>query len=177
VTSAINPSQVIAVGCALQAYHLAQLTSELPLDAVLQSTSCKTLASPIGIIFPGLPEDGQDQSDVHGILIPGGVRLPCRRRVQFATMPGVTKVAFELWEVTVGVDVRQVDHSNKDTGSEGGDLDDEDDEEDEPEEMRNVVHKRGKLLVAAELPVDNGSSQVVLEAMVDLEGQLSWSIC
>lgn len=170
ITSTLDPSQVIAVGCALQAYHLAQLPRDLPVNVVLNATACKTSISPIGIVFPGLPQAGQ--SNLHGIVIPSNIRLPCRRRVQFAVAPGAGRVAFELWEASTEIDISQVQ-------PQGGHAEDDsdEDEEEEPEEVRTVVHKGQKLLTAVQVPLVADTAEVVIEVIMTAEGELSWRLC
>lgn len=172
VTSALDPSQVIAVGCALQAYHLAQLPDDLPLDKVLSNVNSTTASKPIGIVFPDLSQEGD--SSVHSVVIPSGVRLPCRRKVQFAVAPGSSKVALELWEASTTVDVTQIQPP---AASDAGDADESDDEQDdELEEVRTVSHTREILLAAGEIVVD-GRTDVVLEVVLKADASVHWKVC
>jgi len=169
ITSTLDPSQVIAVGCALQAYHLAQLPRDLPADVVLDATACKTSAFPIGIVFPGLAQPGH--SEIHGIVVPSNIRLPCRRRFQFAVAPGAGRVAFELWEASTEIDISQVQPQS------GNAEDESDEDEEEPEEVRTVVHKGHKLLTAVQVPLVAETAEVVIEVIMTAEGELSWRLC
>lgn len=172
VTSALDPSQVIAVGCALQAYHLAQLPDDLPLDKVLSNVNSTTASKPIGIVFPDSSQEGD--SSVHSVVIPSGVRLPCRRKVQFAVAPGSSKVAVELWEASTTVDVTQIQPP---AASDAGDADESDDEQDdELEEVRTVSHTRETLLAAGEIVVD-GRTDVVLEVVLKADASVHWKVC
>ena len=172
VTAKLDPSQVIAVGCALQAYHLSQLPEDLPIGKVLGNTSSNTASKPIGIVFPDLIQE--NESTVHSVVIPAGVRLPCRRRVQFAVAPGTSKVAFEFWEAPAEVKVTQIQPPPL---SDDGDADDVDDDQDEEmEEVRSVSYSREALVAVGEVSTEQ-QTDIVLEVILRRDSTVEWHVC
>lgn len=170
VTSKLDPSQVIAVGCALQAYHLAQLPEELPADKVLANVASKTASKAVGIVFPDLKDE--DKTAVHSVIIPAGVRLPCRRRVQFAVAPGTSKVAFELWEASSDVKVTQIQPP---PGSDDGDADLDDEQDEDLEEVRTVSHLRQALLTGATVDTEK-QTDIILEVIMKDDATVEWQV-
>lgn len=165
ITSALDPSQVIAVGCALQAYHLTQLPKD-SIDPTLQCVGSKTSAAPIGLVFP---DQASQDDQLHALVIPAGIRLPCRRLVEFEVAPGTSKVSFEIWEGKTDISVEQkaVEKTEQDEEEFS------DEEEEEPEEIRTVLHRRTQLLAAGEVEVE-GKTSVVLGLTLSEEG-IRWS--
>ena len=167
VTATIDPSQVIAIGCALQALHLSTLEDGLRLDEVLQSGSkpIDSTSSPIGIALPG--SEGPIIK-----LIDAGAPLPVRRRVRIPASS--SKVAVELWEGKDDVKVDKVEKPPKEekvNGDANGDAEDDeeyDEEEEEDEETRTPITSRVKCLGGLELDV--GGKHVVLEVIVQRGG-------
>jgi heat shock protein 1/8 len=161
VTSTIDPSEVIAVGCALSALHLSTLEEGLKLNDVLEygQGEVDTLSAPIGVALPG------SEGTITKIL-EKGAPLPLRRRVAFPVFGGVEKVALEIWEGKDEVKVEKVERSPRDQ-----DDDDDDDEEDEDEETKTPITVRTKALGGVELGV-KGGKQVVLEIVVQRGGGL-----
>jgi heat shock protein 1/8 len=155
VTAAIDPSEVIAVGCALQALHLSNL-QEVKIGDVLkladQPVDC--LAQPIAIALPG--------SDQLVTVIGSGAPLPVRRRVALPVEKGVEKVALELWEGKDEVKVEKVEREKFEP--EEGDEEDEEEEE-EDEEVKTPVVSKSAYLGLVELAGLKGEN-VLLEIIV-----------
>jgi heat shock protein 1/8 len=162
VTTTLDPSQVIAVGCALQAYHLAQLPEELPIPDILSATASKTVSAPVGIVFPGQPSE---DDLLHAVIIPSGLRLPCRRQVQFEVTPGSTSVAVELWEGKYDVKVEKQEPTPRDPE------DEEFSDDEEEEDIRTSICKRTKQLLAIEFPAE-GKNEVTLEVIINEDGSV-----
>ena len=164
VTTTLDPSQVIAIGCALQALHLSRLDEGMKLDDVLElakeSTSC--IAQPLGIVVPG--EEREEMIK----LIDTGAPLPVRRRVVLPVRKGTLKVALEVWEGKDEVKVEKVERSPADK-MDGEEEDEEDEEDDEDEEKKTPITKKVTLLGAVEVGVHNGGN-VLLEIIVQRGG-------
>jgi heat shock protein 1/8 len=164
VTSTIDPSEIIAVGCALTALHLSTLEEGLKLEDVLAygTEEAETLSAPIGVALPG------SEGEIYKILEKGAA-LPLRRRVAFPVTQGAEKVALEVWEGKDEVKVEKVEKGPKDEDDE-----DEDDEEEEDEEVKTPVTVRSKVLGGVQVKV-SGGKEVVLEIVVQKGGKLSVS--
>lgn len=169
ITSTIDPSEAIAVGCALQALHLATLPDTLSIDDVIElapnatTAQVETLSAPIGIALPKQAGD-----ELH-LLVPAATPLPCRRRVEIPIEKGTTRVGLEVWEGKAEVKVEK--HEKEAKVANGGD-DDEDDEdeddEDEDEETRTPIIKKSALLTGIELDgLSHNAKSVVLEIVVE----------
>ena len=164
VTAAIDPSQVIAIGCALTALHLSTLEDGLKLEDVLAygKESTGTVSKPIGLVLPG--QDGKEMISI----ISAGAPLPVRRRVALPVESGASKVAVEIWEGKEEVKVEKVERAPV----EKSDSDDEDDdEEDEDEETKTPITVREKAVGGLSVEVKNGKN-VVLELTVQRGGGL-----
>lgn len=162
VTVTLDPSEAIAIGCALQALHLSRLEEGMKVDDVLslakESVSCT--AQPIGIVMPG--QEGEEIIK----LVNGGAALPARRRVALPVAKGVSKVALEIWEGQDEVKVEKVAPSEKVDGE-----DEEEEEEEEEEENKTPVTKKVTQLGAVEVGLKDGGG-VVLEVIVQRGGGL-----
>ena len=165
VTAAIDPSEVIAIGCALQALHLSTLEEGLKLEDVLAfgRENAGTLAQPIGIAVPG------QEGDELVKIIEAGAPLPVRRRVAFNVEKGAQKVGVEVWEGKDEVKVEKVEKPPKEANGDDDEDEDEDDEEEEDEEIKTPVTKRAKCLGGVEVAV-KGDGQVFLEVIVQRGG-------
>lgn len=162
VSATIDPSQVIAIGCALQALHLSQLPAELALPDVLAlaEQSVPTLAAPIGLAPAGSKEEDAVK------IIEAGAPLPTRRRLQLPTASGASTVGVELYELKESVKVTKIPPPPKEEGEE--EYSDEEPEEDEEE--REVVLAKAKCLGG--VTVDSqGKGKVELEVIVTKEGK------
>lgn len=163
VSATIDPSQVIAIGCALQALHLSQLPAELALPDVLAlaQQSVPTLTAPIGLAPAGSTEE-----DAVVKIIEAGAPLPTRRRLQLPTASGASSVGVELYELKESVKVTKIPPPPK----EEGDEEFSDDEPEEEEEEKEVVLAKGKCLGG--VTVDSqGKGKVELEVIVTKEGK------
>ncbi|KAL1408509.1 Hsp70 protein that interacts with Zuo1p [Vanrija albida] len=165
VTAAQDPSEVIAIGCALQALHLATLDSRLQVADVLALAAkpIDTTAAPIGIVIPGATDDL-----IAANVIEPGAPLPARRRVAIPVAAGAGKVALEIWEGHEEVKVEKVEVAPVDK-IEGED--EFSDDEDEPEEIRTPITKKTTRLGAVEVAVADGK-QLILEVIVQRGGKV-----
>ena len=175
VTTTIDPSEVIAIGCVLTALHLSSLEDGLSIPEVLAhgEKPAGSVAKPIGIVIPG------QESEAMVPILPSGAPLPARRRVVLPVTSGVEKVGLELWE---GKDIVKVDKVEKPTKEEkvNGDVkedgeedeDDEDDEEEEDEETKTPVTVKEKCLGGLQLDVKS-AGQVLLEVIVQRDGGIT----
>lgn len=161
VTSVRDPSEVIAIGCALQALHLSHLDSRLKLADVLAlaANPLPTTATPIGIALPGAEGD-----ELAAKIMEVGAALPARRRVAIPVAAGAGRVAVEVWEGKDEVKVETMDPPPKD--------EDEDEySDDEPEEVRTGVLRKKMCLGAVDVPVADGK-QLILEVIVQKNGSV-----
>ena len=164
VSAAIDPSQVIAIGCALQALHLSQLPAELALPDVLAIATARdvpALSASIGLAAPGSGETEVAK------LIEAGAPLPTRRRVQLAVAGGAQKVGVELYEIKESVKVTKIPPPPKEEGEE--EYSDEEPEEDEEE--KEVVLTKAKCLGGVQVESE-GKDKVELEVIVSKEGKV-----
>lgn len=165
ITAALDPSEVIAVGCALQALHLANLDSKLKVDDVLAlaANPLPTTAAPIGVVIPGATDDL-----LAAKVIEVGAPLPARRRVSFPVAGGVT--ALEIWEGKDEIKVEKVEKTESEKAAAAEDEDEYSDDEDE--EIRTSVSVKTTRLGAVEVDVAEGKN-LVLEIIVQRNGQVS----
>ncbi|WVQ97697.1 hypothetical protein IAU59_004811 [Kwoniella sp. CBS 9459] len=166
VTAAIDPSQVIAIGCALQALHLSTLEDGLKVDDVLataKQTADVTLA-PIGIVLPG-----QSSEELAAVVVDAGAPLPVRRRVAIP-VTSAGKFGFELWEGKHEVKVEKVERPPVEKDEDDED-EDEEDEEEEDEEIKTAITKKVKALGGVSVEA-KGEGQILLEVIVQRGGGL-----
>ncbi|OXB37682.1 hsp71-like protein [Cryptococcus neoformans] len=167
ITAAIDPSQVIAIGCALQALHLTSLEDNLKLEDVLATAGpegkADVTAAPIGIVVPS-----QEANTLAAVVVPSGAPLPVRRRVAIPAPAG--KVALEIWE---GKDEVKVDLVERPPAEkfEDDEEEDEEEEEEEPEEVKTPITVKTKALGAVEVELQK-EGQLVLEIIVQRGGGL-----
>ncbi|KAL7423321.1 Hsp70 protein that interacts with Zuo1p [Cryptotrichosporon argae] len=161
VTAALDPAEAIAVGCALQALHLANLDARLKRDDVLALAAqpVPTTAAPIGIVLPGA-----DGDVLAANVVEAGAALPVRRRVAIP-VASTGKVGLEIWEGKDEVKVEKVERAPADKA----DDDDEDDEEEDDEETRTPVTRKVKALGGVEVDAKDGKN-VLLEIIVNKDG-------
>lgn len=161
VTAAIDPSQVIAIGCALQALHLSKLDKDLQVSDVLAlaDRAAETLSSAIGLAIPG-------SESIAAKLFEQGAPLPSRRRVALSIESGAEKVGLELWEIKEEIKVTKTAAEPMEKNG-----DDEDDEEEEDEETKEVVLNKRKFLGYVETAV-KGSKGVQLEVICQKGGKV-----
>jgi heat shock protein 1/8 len=159
VSSSLNPSEAIAIGCALQALHLAQLPSS-PLGAIPVAdylsapTSVITTSKPIGLVLAG----GNPESDFV-TLVAADTPLPARRTVAVPVAAGVTgSIGLELWEGESSIKIDTIAPPSPD---------EDESEEDEPEEVASVVLKGKTYLTGVKVDVKSKKdAQVILEVTV-----------
>ncbi|ORY21478.1 putative heat shock protein HSP60 [Naematelia encephala] len=166
VTATIDPSEVIAVGCALQALHLSTLEDGLQIEDVLAlgKGEVECTSKPIGLVVPG------QQGDEMITLIPAGAPLPVRRRVVIPVKAGTERVALEIWEGKDEVKVEKVDPVPREkTVDDEDDEDEDEDEDDEPEEIKTPVTLKVTCIGATELDIHEGRD-VLVEVIVQKSG-------
>jgi heat shock protein 1/8 len=159
VTAAIDPSQVIAIGCALQALHLSRLDKDLQLSDVLAlaDRDAETLSTVIGIAIPG------DKSETLAAkLFEQGSALPSRRRVALGVASGAEKVGVELWEGKEDVKITKIPAPP---------AEDDESEPEEDEETKEVILKKAKFLGYVEAQT-KGAKGVQLEVIVQKGGKV-----
>nr|XP_018265888.1 hsp71-like protein [Kwoniella dejecticola CBS 10117]OBR88046.1 hsp71-like protein [Kwoniella dejecticola CBS 10117] len=167
VTSTIDPSEVIAIGCALQALHLENLKDDdLKVEDVLSSTKEKVdvTSAPIGLVVPG------QESDELVVVVDSGAPLPVRRRVAIP-VEKAGSVGLELWEGNHEVKVTKVERPPIEK-SEDDDEEDEDDEEEEDEEIKTPITKKVKALGGVQVDV-KAAGNLILEVVVQRNGGLN----
>ena len=165
ITTTIDPSQVIAIGCALTALHLSELEDGLKLDDVLafgaDHASC--VSKPIGIVVPGV------ESKEMVTVLPSGAPLPARRRVVIPVEKAAAKVALELWEGKDEVKIDKVERPPLEKVD--GEEDEFSDEEEEDEETKTPTTIKTTCLGGLEVSTKAGGN-VVLEVIVQRGGGL-----
>lgn len=165
VTSTLDPSEVIAVGCALEALHLASLDpSSVKIEDVLalpQQKECT--AAPIGLVLPGSSDDL-----LAAVVMPSSTPLPARRRVEIPVAKGSSRVGVEVWEGKDEVKVEIIEPVKREKDADDEDDEDEDDEDDEPEEVRTAITRRTQQLAGldVELSGDGAQASVTFEIIV-----------
>lgn len=169
VTSALDPSEAIAIGCALQALHLARIeeTEGLKVDEVLKLGEGKAQVTSVPI---GLALAGSDTNELLAKLIDAGAPLPARRRVALPVAKGVEKVVLEVWEGKDSVKVEKVESAPREKSED--DDEEDDDEEEEDEETKTPITTKTNVLGAVEVSVKSGGN-VVLEVIVQRNGGVS----
>lgn len=154
----IDPDEVVAKGCALQAQSLVQAAGE----EVVSRTDKKDLienphlAKPIGLV---LPAQKGDKRAVDGklfvTLLEANSPLPVRRIVELEGPKGASEVLLSLWEGSHEVLVEKPEKvaANGNAKKGGDDADDEDeDEEEEEEEIRTAFVKPTAALIDIKAP-------------------------
>lgn len=166
VTATIDPSQAIAIGCALQALHLSKVTDVdgLTVDAVLGLAKDKDacLAHSIGFAIPGA------ESKELAKVIEAGAPLPTRRRIAVPVATGTTKVALEVWEGKDEVRVEKVDRPPMEKDED----DDEEDEDEEDEEIKTSILTKSTLAGAVQLELKSAAFLMV-EVIVQKDASIS----
>lgn len=165
VTATIDPSQAIAIGCALQALHLSKITDVegLTVDAVLGLSKDKDacLAHAIGFAIPGA------ESKEIAKVIEAGAPLPTRRRIAVPVATGTTKVALEVWEGKDEVKVEKVERAPVDQDDE-----DEDEEEEEDEEIKTSILTKSTLVGAVQVELKSAAFLMV-EIVIQKDASIS----
>jgi molecular chaperone DnaK (HSP70) len=175
VTSSIDPSEVIAVGCALEALHLATLPKALKLEDVVKLAPNATTAqvdatsAPIGIVIP----DGI-KNDTMNTIVPVSTPLPARRRVELPLAKGTSRVGLEIWEGKDEIKVEKVEKIANGDANDEDDEDAEDESDEEEEEVRTAITKKINVLAGIELDgISAGAKSVILEIIIDVSRKVS----
>lgn len=167
INNSIDPDEVIAKGCALQAYTLVPPTATSP-PAELTSTETKssTLARPLGF-------KAADGSFV--VLLDEATPLPARRVVEVSASKGSTKAAvLTLFEGVRSIET-EAPATNGAKKSVAADEDDEDDEDDEEEPKKSVVLKAEKRIAEVAVKIEGKMVKAVVVVEKDGKGRLSAS--
>ena len=150
LSSQIEPDQVIAKGCVLQALALSKASAEekqaITASSSLAKVQPQILTSPIGILVPAPAQNG-DAAGQPGIIdgkvfvtiLDANTPLPARRIVELPAAKGAEAVTVILSEGKQEVDVKKAEQAAP-NGKSGDDEDDED-EDDEPEDIRTLFVK------------------------------------
>ena len=166
VTATIDPSQAIAIGCALQALHLSKIpeVDGLTVDAVLGLSKDKDacLAHAIGLAIPGA------ESKEIAKVIEAGAPLPTRRRIAVPVATGTTKVALEIWEGKDDVKVEKVERAPYEKDED----DDEEEEEEEDEEIKTSILTKSTLVGAVQVELKSAAFLMV-EVIVQKDASIS----
>ena len=184
---AVNPSELISRGAALQAYLIEGFEKE----DVEQSTHPAVTATPqlgktVGFVVLG---GGQGETQAFKPLIPAETPLPVRRTMNFtnAAKPAsadskTTGLLLRLCEGRTSIKVTQPekkpksDANKKQAKAADDDSDDEDDDsDDEPEEIREKIWEVGAMLGELALKDVKAKARVTVQVSVSAEGEVSVS--
>lgn len=128
-----------------------------------------TTAAPIGIVVPGQQTDDL----LNAVVVPSGLALPVRRRVEIPVAKGSEKVAFEVWEGKDEVKVDVIEKEKVEKSAEDSE-DEYSDEDDEPEEVRTPITKKTTLLAGLELALtDKSATSVLFEVLIQKDGKVN----
>lgn len=152
IRSDLDPSQLLARGCALQA-KLALATEG---DVFAQSVSAPVTSKVLGLVFAG------DDSPENWIpVVTVETPLPCRRTVRLSVPSG--QVGFELWEAVDAVDVKKVPVEQ----------DEDDEEEPEEEEIRTRIVNKEQSLGGRVVDIKGKKgAKLIVQVVVSAEGQV-----
>ncbi|EGN94267.1 hypothetical protein SERLA73DRAFT_171294 [Serpula lacrymans var. lacrymans S7.3] len=181
-----DPTSILARGCAIQARLLASLAgeSEEVQESFGRSSTRSTVKSTSKTISLLFPQEGDEAGELGGKWIPIVLKetpIPCRRTVSLEIELGDSaegrKIGFEVWEVSEGVKVEQVQPPKVEV---------EDDDEPEEEELEEVKEKTlSKEALLASLAVEaknakkkSGKWQTKIEAqlIISENGDLNISL-
>jgi molecular chaperone DnaK (HSP70) len=181
ITSTIDPSEVIAIGCALEALHLATLPESLKLEDVVKlapnatTAQVDTVSAPIGIYIPVDGATGDAAEYIHTV-VHKATPLPARRRVELPLAKGTTRVGLEVWQGKDEIKVEKVEKIEPNGKEDGAaeDEEDEDEEDEEDEEIRTRVTKKADLLAGIELDgISPDAKSVTFEIIVEADRKAS----
>ncbi|KZP01403.1 actin-like ATPase domain-containing protein [Calocera viscosa TUFC12733] len=145
LSNSIDPSNVVAIGCALQArlsvMHAPPVSRGSGEEEALLRASA--LSMPVGLVFP--PSKGFWE------VLKAGTPLPARRKVRVPVPVGVGRVGVEVWEGKEEVRVESVVPPKAERDPD--DDEEEEEEEEEPEEVRTLHLVPVTQLAALLLPV------------------------
>ncbi|KAF8708053.1 RNA-dependent RNA polymerase, partial [Rhizoctonia solani] len=152
IRSEIDPGQVLALGCALQAKHIISAQN----DIFAQGVSAPVTSKILGLVFAG------DDSTENWIpLVAAGTPLPARRLLRFPVPAG--QIGFEIWEGVDAVDVKKV----------AVEQDEDDEEEPEEEEIRTRIVKKDSALGGGVVDIKGKKgAKLLVQAIVSAEGKV-----
>jgi heat shock protein 1/8 len=155
IRSELDPSQVLARGCALQA-KLALASQQ---DIFAQSVSAPVTSKVLGLVFAG------DDSEENWIpIVAAETPLPCRRVVRLAVPAG--QIGFELWDAVDAVDVKKVK----------AEQDEDDEEEPEEEEIRTRIVNKESALGGCVVDIKGKKgATLIVQVIVNAEGRVDVS--
>ncbi|CAE6413779.1 unnamed protein product [Rhizoctonia solani] len=155
IRNELDPSQVLAQGCATQA----KLITASQNDAFAQGVSAPVTTKVLGLVFAG------DDSPENWIpLVAAGTPLPARRIIRLSVPAG--QIGFEIWEGVDAVDVKKVP------------VEQDEDEEEEPEEEEirtRIVKKEGALGGGVVDVKGKKGAKLLVQAVVSVEGKVDVS--
>jgi len=157
ITSRIDPDEVVAKGCALQANLL--IKTSIDPQSQTAALSAPSLVRPIGLVTNG---------GIFTCLLDSATLLPARRVVEIVTTTqGTGKALISLWEGVHEVQVRNQEPrlANGHTKSQGDSADDEDEEEEE-DEIRTALIKPERQLAELSLVL---TKRIQLSLVIDVE--------
>ncbi|CEL59131.1 Heat shock protein 70 homolog C57A7,12 OS=Schizosaccharomyces pombe (strain 972 / ATCC 24843) GN=SPAC57A7.12 PE=1 SV=3 [Rhizoctonia solani AG-1 IB] len=155
IRSELDPSQVLALGCALQAKNIISVQG----DVFAQGVSAPVTSKVLGLVFAG-----DDSAENWIPLVAAGTPLPARRVLRIPVPAG--QVGFEIWEGVDVVDVKKVP------------VEQDEDEEGEPEEEEirtRTVKKEGALGGGIVDVKGKKGAKLLVQAIVNAEGKVDVS--
>ncbi|GAB1525371.1 Hsp70 protein that interacts with Zuo1p [Rhizoctonia solani] len=155
VRSEIDPGQVLALGCALQAKHIISAQN----DVFAQGVSAPVTSKILGLVFAG-----DDSAENWTSLVAAETPLPARRVLRFPVPAG--QIGFEIWEGVDAVDVKKV----------AVEQDEDDEEEPEEEEIRTRIVKKDSALGGGVVDIKGKKgAKLLVQAIVSAEGKVDVS--
>ncbi|KAF8761361.1 RNA-dependent RNA polymerase [Rhizoctonia solani] len=152
VRSEIDPGQVLALGCALQAKHIISAQN----DVFAQGVSAPVTSKILGLVFAG-----DDSAENWTSLVAAETPLPARRVLRFPVPAG--QIGFEIWEGVDAVDVKKV----------AVEQDEDDEEEPEEEEIRTRIVKKDSALGGGVVDIKGKKgAKLLVQAIVSAEGKV-----
>lgn len=167
--TAINPSELVARGAAIQA----SLVQEFDIEDIQQSTHPMVTVTPhlshaVGVLCIS----GDAHSGVFQPIVDAETPLPVRRTAIIATPREGGNVLIKLAEGTRHIKVTKPEPQTKGAkDSDDSDADDEDDSDEEEEEVREKTWKVGKVLSEAALQDLKKGAKV--EVQINIDAQLN----
>ncbi|CAE6358393.1 unnamed protein product [Rhizoctonia solani] len=152
IRSELDPSQVLALGCALQAKNILSAQN----DIFAQGVSAPVTSKVLGLVFAG-----DDSTENWISLVAAGTPLPARRVLRLSVPAG--QIGFEIWEGVDAVDVKKVP------------VEQDEDEEEEPEEEEirtRTVKKEGALGGGVVDVKGKKGAKLLVQAVVSVEGKV-----
>ncbi|CAE6434847.1 unnamed protein product [Rhizoctonia solani] len=155
IRNELDPSQVLALGCALQAKLIVAGQN----DVFAQGVSAPVTTKVLGLVFAG-----DDSAENWIPLVAAGTPLPARRVVRLSVPAG--QIGFEIWEGVDGVDVKKVPVEQ----------DEDDEEEPEEEEIRTRTVNKEKALGGGVVDVKGKKgAKLLVQTIVSTEGKVDVS--